>query len=112
MRGSQTKYITRKDICDNAAFEFSLCDSFFCKNSDFEFLDKSNVVCGANSSQTLEDGEATNNEKKRKRKSNKGSFAYVAVPVEAVTDEARNILNGDESRALCKRQRNVNYTIE
>ena len=31
----QTEYITRKDICDNGAFEFSLFDIFFCKDSDF-----------------------------------------------------------------------------
>ena len=52
----------------------------------------------------------SNNEKKRKRKSNKGSFAYVAVPVAAAT-EARDISNTDE-RALRKRQKNVDYNVD
>jgi hypothetical protein len=113
----QTKYMTMKDISDNEAFEFSLCESFFSEESDFEFLDKSIAVCGSRSRQTLEDDEtankvkASNNEKKRKRRSSKGSFAYVAVPLVAEVTEARCIPNGEE-RSLRKRKKNINNNID
>ena len=46
-----------KEICDNAAFEFCLCDCVFIEESDFKCLDKQTVVCVANSRQTLQNGE-------------------------------------------------------
>jgi hypothetical protein len=45
-----------KDICDNSAFEFCLCDCVFIEESDFKCLDKPIVVCVANSRQTLQNG--------------------------------------------------------
>ena len=46
-----------------------------------------------------------------RRNVKENQITYLAVPVAAVT-EVRNISNTDEKRALCKRKKNINYTIE